>query len=58
MSAGNWRRRGPKMSIERAREMRQRRAMGEKLSVLAWAFRVSESTASRICRGILWPEMA
>jgi hypothetical protein len=38
-------------------EMRYRRARGEKLIVLAIDYQLSESTVSRICRGILWPEV-
>ena len=60
MSDGKRRRRKTghsKMTPELVIEMRYRRARGAKLIVLAIDYKLSESTVSRICRGILWPEV-
>lgn len=59
MSEGTRRRRpsrGCRMNLEKAREMRRRRAAGEKLVSLAFAFHCTESLVSKICRGKIWPE--
>lgn len=59
MSDGRRRRRpsrGAKMNLERARAMRAMRARGAKLISLAFEFQCSEALASRICRGLIWPE--
>lgn len=47
----------PKLSIEKAREIRQQLAAGEKQEYLAAIYGVSTSTIYRIAQGVLYPEI-
>lgn len=58
MSEGKRRRRKVvRTTADQVRDIRYRRARGEKLIVLALEHKLSVSTISRICRGLLWAEV-